>query len=68
MPAAGVVGRHGCAQGQPQAEPGLMVGRELGHGGHGVGAPGQGHQQRAREHGPRIAHAARVSVNPPILA
>ncbi len=44
-----------------------MVGRELGHGGLGVGAPGQGHQQRAREHGPRIAHAARVSVNPPIL-
>ncbi len=38
-----------------------MVVRELGHRGQGIGAPGQGHQQRAQEHGQRIAHAARVA-------
>ena len=59
--AVGVVGRHALAQGQPLPEPGLVVGRELGHGGQRVGAPGQGHQQRAQEHGQRIAHAARVA-------
>ena len=38
----GVVGRYALPQGQPLPEPGPVVVREGGHGGHAVGAPGQG--------------------------
>ena len=49
-----VVRWHSRALGLPQPEPGLVVGRKLGPGRDRVGAPDQGHQQRARKHDPRI--------------
>lgn len=38
-----------------------MIVREGGHRGQAVGAPGQGHQQRAQEHGQGVTHAPRVA-------
>ena len=60
-PQVGVPRGGGPAQVPPQAEPGLVVVREGGHRGQAVGAPGQGHQPRAQEHGQGITHAPRVA-------
>ena len=61
QPQAGVPRGGVPAQGQPQAEPGLVVVREGGHRGQAVGAPGQGHQQRGQEHGQGVTHAPPVA-------
>ena len=55
---AGVAGGRGPAQEQPQPELDPVGVREGGHRGHAVGAPGQGHEQRAREHAQGVAPPA----------